>query len=228
MSENVQASEDQARESKGDVQETKGPSAKANATLGGNADAGVPVVAGQEAQLTGHEYDGIVEYDNPMPRWWVWSFWASFWFSLAYLFHYWVGNGTSVADDYQAEAAAVAAVEAERALGEDVSEDSLGRLLADGSSIAAGKAVFSTRCAACHLEQGQGSIGPNLTDANWIHGRGTLLDIHHVVSEGVLQKGMPAWSRQLTPAELRQVVAFVGTLRGTQVPGKAPEGELVE
>lgn len=186
------------------------------------------VVAGQEAQLTGHEYDGIVEYDNPMPKWWVWSFWASFWFSLAYLFHYWIGNGTSIAEDYRAEAAEIAAIEAKQALAEDVSEESLGRLLADANSVAAGKAVFVARCVACHLEQGQGAIGPNLTDANWIHGRGTLLDIHHVVSEGVLQKGMPAWSRQLTPTELRQVVAFVGTLRGTKVPGKAPEGDPVE
>ena len=53
------------------------------------------------------------------------------------------------------------------------------------------------------------------------------MDIFNTVSEGVAEKGMPAWSRQLTPAELRQVVVFVGTMRGTNVPGKAPEGQLV-
>ena len=70
-------------------------------------------------------------------------------------------------------------------------------------------------------------IGPNLTDNAWIHGAGKLTDIYGVVDGGVAAKGMPAWGRQLTPIELRKVVAFVGTLRGTNVPGKAAEGTPV-
>ena len=79
-----------------------------------------------------------------------------------------------------------------------------------------------------HAEQGQGNIGPNLTDDHWLHGKGTLMDIYGTVHDGVPQKGMPAWSRQLTPAELTKVVAFVGTLRGKDLPGKAPEGAEVD
>jgi len=180
-----------------------------------------------EGQLLDHAYDGIQEYDSPMPRWWVWIFWATFWFSLAYLFHYWVGNGVSVADAYSAEMAIVREKEAKRALAEQVSEATLGTVMADQASLTAGDAVFQTRCASCHREKGQGLIGPNLTDDSWIHGKGTLVDIYEVVNTGVLEKGMPAWGRQLSPSELRTVVAFVGSLRGTNVPGKPAEGTAV-
>ena len=179
-------------------------------------------------RLMDHVYDGIQEYDNPMPRWWIWMFWGSFWFSLAYLFHYWAGNGVSELESFEAEVAEVAAVEARKAMSDEVTEAGLTTLVADGKSVSGGGEVFQTRCAACHMEKGQGSIGPNLTDNSWIHGKGALMDIYKVVGEGVAAKGMPAWNRQLTPTELRQVVAFVGTLRGTNVEGKAPEGEPVQ
>jgi cytochrome c oxidase cbb3-type subunit III len=179
---------------------------------------------GDEDALLDHAYDGIQEFDNPMPRWWVWSFWATFVFSLGYLFHYWVGNGVSVADDYAGEMDVVNAARAKEAMAQQVSEATLLQVMSDSTSISAGSQVFSGKCVACHLDKGQGSIGPNLTDKHWIHGKGELMDIFNTVSEGVAAKGMPAWSRQLTPAELRQVVAYVGTLRGTNVPGKAPEG----
>lgn len=181
-----------------------------------------------EELLLDHTYDGIMEYDNPMPRWWVWLFWASFWFSCAYMFHYWVGNGDSVADTYRAEMDVLASERAKEAMAQAVSEESLAQLMGDASSVTGGQEVFAGKCVACHLEKGQGSIGPNLTDPFWIHGNGQLMDIYNTVAEGVPEKGMPAWSRQLTPQELRQVVAFVGTIRGSRVEGKAPEGEAVE
>lgn len=182
---------------------------------------------GSQESLLDHEYDGIQEFDNPMPRWWVWSFWATLWFSLAYLFHYWVGNGESVLAVYEDDVRVAAAVMAQEAMNQAVTEESLSPLLADAGTITAGQGVFAGKCSPCHLE-GQGSIGPNLTDQSWVHGKGTLMDIYQVVADGVPEKGMPAWNRQLTPAELRQVVAFVGTLRGKNMPGKDPEGTLIE
>lgn len=181
----------------------------------------------EQDQLLDHLYDGIQEYDNPMPGWWKAIFWGTFFYSIAYLFHYTVGNGTSPAEDYAEDLATANAIRAKEAMNQEISEASLAQVLVDASSISQGAAVFAARCVACHLEKGEGSIGPNLTDDHWIHGTGQLMDIHQVVSEGVAAKGMPAWSRQLTPAELRQVVAYVGTLRGTNVPGKAPEGEQI-
>jgi cytochrome c oxidase cbb3-type subunit III len=182
----------------------------------------------KEGALLDHAYDGIQEYDNPMPRWWVWIFWATFWFALAYLFHFWIGNGVSVSADYETEMKGVRALQAKEALKQTVSEETLTKMLADSSSIEAGKAVFTGKCAACHAEKGQGLIGPNLTDSSWIHGSGKLMDIYKTVSEGVAAKGMPAWEKQLAPAELRQVVSFVGSLRGSNVPGKAAEGTAVQ
>lgn len=177
----------------------------------------------KEDALLDHEYDGIQEFDNPMPRWWVWIFWGTLWFSLAYIFHYSVGNGESELSLYDHDVQKAAARLAEEAMSQAVTEESLAPLLLDVATTGAGQAIFSSKCAPCHLE-GQGSIGPNLTDRSWIHGTGQLMEIFRVVSDGVSDKGMPAWSRQLSPTELRQVVAFVGTLRGLEMSGKAPEG----
>jgi len=177
--------------------------------------------------LLDHEYDGIREYDNPLPGWWVAMFWGSFFFAIGYAFHYFVGNGVSVHDAYEQEMAVVRAEQAKRALAESVSESGLAKLGADGALMAEAKAIFGQRCTPCHGARAQGVIGPNLTDSYWLHGDGSLMAIHHTVSEGVPDKGMPSWKMQLTPAQVRELAAFVGTLRNTNVPGKAPQGELV-
>lgn len=177
-------------------------------------------------QLLDHEYDGIREYDNPMPGWWIAIFWGSFVFALGYIFHYHVsGRGTSIADAHAAEVAEAARVQAQRALGETVSEEGLGKLMADATMMADAKALFGQRCTPCHGDQGQGVIGPNLTDDHWLHGD-TLLDIHKTVSEGVPAKGMPSWRMQLSAIQVRELAAFVGTLRGKNVPGKPAEGAV--
>jgi cytochrome c oxidase cbb3-type subunit III len=176
-------------------------------------------------QLLDHEYDGIREYDNPLPRWWVLMFWGSFVFSIGYYFHYHVsGNGESVAVSYEAELRDAREVEAKRSLAAPVSEDSLGKLMSDAALMSDAQALFGSRCGPCHGDRAQGVIGPNLTDAAWLHGKGSLTDIFGVINDGVPAKGMPAWSKQLSPIEVRKLAAFVGTQRGKSVPGKAPEG----
>jgi cytochrome c oxidase cbb3-type subunit III len=182
----------------------------------------------EQDQLLDHEYDGIREYDNPLPRWWVWMFAGSFWFSVAYFFHYHVsGNGESVAAAYAADVAAAREVAAKASLAAPVSEESIGKLMADTALMNDTKALFALRCAACHGDRAQGTIGPNLTDDAWIHGSGKLVDIFGVINDGVLAKGMPAWGKQLSPIELRKLAAFVGTQRGRAIAGKAPEGAVV-
>ncbi len=98
--------------------------------------------------------------------------------------------------------------------------------LTSKSDLAAGKAIFRSKCFTCHGKQGEGGIGPNLTDEYWIHG-GTIADIVHVVRKGVPAKGMIAWERTLSPDEINQVASFVFvSLRGTNPPNaKAPQGE---
>jgi cytochrome c oxidase cbb3-type subunit III len=176
-------------------------------------------------QVLDHEYDGIKEYDNPLPRWWVLAFWASFWFSLGYFLYYHVfDKGESVAASYQRELVTAREQRLAQAAKEKVSEDGLAKLAADQGLVADAKLLFSERCAVCHGSDGQGLIGPNLSDGHWLHGRGELLQIYAVISEGVPAKGMPSWQAQLSPVQLRKLTAYVGSLRGKNLPGKAPEG----
>jgi cytochrome c oxidase cbb3-type subunit III len=181
--------------------------------------------AEREDLLLEHEYDGIREYDNPLPRWWTWIFWATFVFSIGYLFHYHVtGRGQSVLDEYAADMREAREQDARRAMGDKPSEQGLTKLAANAAMMEDAKALYGERCAACHGDRAQGLIGPNLTDAYWIHGKGSMMDIFEVIASGVPAKGMPAWSKQLSPMELQKLVAFIGSLKGSNVPGKAPEG----
>lgn len=181
-------------------------------------------------QLLGHEYDGIQEYDNPMPRWWVWIFWGSFYFSLGYFIHYHMtGNGESVAVAYETDLALAREKEAMAAMGGEVTEESLTKLMSNEAMLADAAKLFVLRCAQCHGANGEGLIGPNLTDNYWLHGDASLMSIHEVISEGVQTKGMPPWKKQLRPIELGKVTAYVGSLRGTNVTGpKGNEGRLIE
>lgn len=180
--------------------------------------------------LLNHEYDGIQEFDNPMPRWWVWLFWGSFYFSLGYFIHYHMtGNGESVASSYDTDLALAREKEALQAMGGGVTEDSLSKLMTNQAMMTDASKLFVQRCAQCHGNQGEGLIGPNLTDNYWLHGDASLMSIFEVISEGVQSKGMPPWKKQLRPIELSKVAAYVGALRGTNVPGpKGTEGRLIE
>lgn len=197
---------------------------------GDNHGAAESSASGSSAQdqLLDHEYDGIREYDNPLPRWWVWIFAGTFWFSLAYFFHFHLShNGASVAAAYEEDMREARELQAKASLAQPVSEESLGKLMADAALMKDAQALFGLRCGPCHGAKAEGVIGPNLTDSAWIHGQGTLTDIYAVIDQGVLAKGMPAWGKQLSPIEVRKLTAYVGTQRGKSVPGKAPEGAVV-
>ncbi len=183
----------------------------------------------ESASPLDHEYDGIREYDNPLPGWWVSIFWGSFFFAAGYLLWFHVlPNGRSVAASYTEDMAAFREEVAKRQLGEKVSESGLKTLMADAAMMKDAEVVFNQRCVPCHAEGGRGKIGPNLTDGYWIHGSGSLMEIYGVVADGVPAKGMPTWSRQLKPIELGKVVAYVGTLKNKNLPGKAPEGRATD
>ena len=177
-------------------------------------------------ELLDHEYDGIREFDNPIPAWWNWLFFLSFVFSVVYFFHYHVGAGQGVLASYEQEMEEFRKVEAARALAEakNISEEKLAGIMSDSAAIAAGKEKFGLYCASCHNKSGEGLIGPNLTDEFWLHGDATLMAIRKIVAQGVAAKGMPAWDKVLSADDMNNVVAFVGTIRGTNVKGKEPQG----
>jgi cytochrome c oxidase cbb3-type subunit 3 len=166
-----------------------------------------------------HVYDGIEEADNDLPRWWLLTFYGAIAFAVVYWFAYHeYGVGPSLADVYAENMAA-------RGANVVVTEESLTALAANPDEVEAGRAIFMTNCMACHKDQGQGDIGPNLTDAYWIHG-GTAMDIHATITNGVLTAGMPPWAGPLGPNGVNQATAFVLSIRDTNVAGKEPQGEL--
>lgn len=169
-----------------------------------------------------HEYDGIEEADNFLPKWWLYTLFGSIAFSAVYWFAY---HGFGFADLPRESFTKAMAARAEQSA--DVSNEALEALAQNSSMVEAGKALFVTNCAVCHLENGSGKIGPNLTDAHWIHG-GQAEDIYRVINQGVAAKGMPAWGPPLGPTNVRRVVAYTLTLRNTDKPGKAPQGEKVD
>ena len=180
-----------------------------------------------EDRILDHDYDGIREYDNPMPRWWLALFWISIAFSGVYFVYYHLGPGLLAVDAYNKDMIAYYDLQAQQflALGE-IGEGTLLELTADAALMAGGAQIYLAKCAQCHGNAGEGTIGPNLTDDYWLHGA-KLTDIYETVKEGVPAKGMLSWKNQLGPAELLAVSAYVGTLRGATPPSpKAPQGTL--
>lgn len=153
-------------------------------------------------QLLGHadEADGIEEYDNALPDWWIGLFWFTIIWAVAYTLHYHV-----IADRSQEQrlASELAAAEAKWPAGATPAAFVVTDELAE-----AGKAVYQTNCVACHGAELKGGIGPDLTDAEWIHGNAPE-QVLATITDGVSAKGMPAWGSILGPEKVRQVAAYV-------------------
>lgn len=183
----------------------------------------------EDVLIEGHTYDGIQEYDNPMPRWWVLMFWITIFWGAFYVLAISVGWINGYDQNLSKQNARIDALQASAAdANPDVTPEYLESIRDDQTLIAVGQTTFTAVCAACHGDKGQGLIGPNLTDNAWLHG-GSLLEIYDVVTDGVPHKGMPAWGSSLKHDQRVGVVAYIDTLRDTNVPGgKEPEGEVVE
>ncbi|PTM10023.1 MAG: cytochrome C oxidase subunit III [Bacteroidetes bacterium] len=175
-----------------------------------------------------HNYDGIKELDNNLPPWWIYGFYASIVFAAVYLIKYHVFNGDNQYKELEIEyAEAKIAIENYKKTAKDLVDINTVVLLTDASDLSAGKVIFDTNCVACHLADGGGSIGPNLTDKNWILGGG-IKNVFKTVSEGGRDgKGMIAWKQLLKPAEMAQVSSYVLQFQGTTpAKPKAPEGDI--
>ncbi len=175
-----------------------------------------------------HVYDGIIENNNPMPGWWIWLFIGTVIFGGIYWIHYTFGGGESLMQEFQASMKDIQKMQAS-APAPEVGEELLAMLGKDATALALGGKVYSEKCAMCHGVELQGLVGPSLVDKYWIHGKGTHKDIYTTVSQGVADKGMPAWGNALQPDEIKAVVAFVFSKKGTNPPNpKAPQGEPVD
>jgi len=178
--------------------------------------------------LADHEYDGIQEYNNPAPFWWQLFFYLSIAFAIGYYVYSEFGTAPSSDARLATELAEVRSLQnANRRSGPD--EKTLLAFLTQPEILKNGRTVFSEKCSTCHAPDGGGLVGPNLTDAFWLHGKGSASDIFKVVSEGVADKGMPSWGPLLSAAEVTNVVVYVKSLQGTRPASpKAPQGTKVE
>jgi cytochrome c oxidase cbb3-type subunit III len=178
-----------------------------------------------EPLLLDHEADGIRELDNQLPRWWVWLFYITIFYSAAYLLYYHVFRaGDLQAAEYNREIKA----------GETVKAAAMTRFEADipnlkpateAAALESGRQTYAKYCAACHRADGGGLVGPNLCDNYWMHGS-NYTDSVKVIWNGVPAKGMIAWNTTLKPDEIQAVAGFLYTLRGTQPTNpKPPENQ---
>jgi cytochrome c oxidase cbb3-type subunit 3 len=190
---------------------------------------GVPDEVEPDAPLLDHAYDGIREYDNPLPGWWRAGFWATIFFAAGYWMWFHVaGYGQTPDAKYQA---ALADYQGKRSIREaadaaSVTEDALARNASDPNLVDKGAQIFAVRCASCHDASGHGLIGPNLTDHFQLHGE-TRMDIFKTVRGGVPGTAMPAWGEQMAPTDVVAVATFAITLRGKDLPGKESQGQKV-
>jgi cytochrome c oxidase cbb3-type subunit 3 len=99
-------------------------------------------------------------------------------------------------------------------------------LLADADALSNGNILYQSKCAVCHGKEGEGGIGPNLTDEYWIHG-GSMSDIFKTIKNGVPEMGMIAWKNDLRARDMQEVASYIKTLVGTTPANpKDPQGEI--
>jgi cytochrome c oxidase cbb3-type subunit III len=174
-----------------------------------------------------HAYDGIAELDNPTPPWFMGLFYGSIAFGVIYLlvFHV-IGSGDIMTSEYTQEMAVAEQQREEyiRKVAGSINENTVTQLT-DAKGLDEGKVIFTQYCTACHGSHGEGKVGPNLTDAYWLHG-GNVKAVFHTITEGVPEKGMVSWKKQLNPLQVQQVTSYVLSLQGTNPAGaKEPQGE---
>lgn len=180
-------------------------------------------------KATGHVYDGIQEYDNPLPGWWYWLFIATIVLAPCYMAYYHVGApGRTLAEKFQ------------MANSENMRKQyaEIGDLSPDEATMLAymnkeqwmrvGESIFKTHCVSCHGADGGGNNGPNLCDDNYKNVK-QVTDIINVVNNGLAGGSMPAWATRLGHKnDIILVSAYVASLRGTTPKApKAPDGSVI-
>ncbi len=179
-------------------------------------------------KLFDHDYDGIREYDNPLPGWWKWLFVVSIIFSAAYIFYYHMGTATpTVYDKYESQIASYYENQLQRLGIQEADDATIVRLTHDKDMMTAMAGMFTGNCAQCHRPDGGGNIGPNLTDEFWKNVKKPS-DIYNVITNGVTGTAMAAWERRLREPQRILLAAYVASLRGSNPPNpKAPEGSAI-
>ena len=173
--------------------------------------------------LLDHSYDGIQEFDNPLPGWWKMLFWGTIVFCIPYTYFYHFGPGDSIHEKFEKDMAKFS-------LSLNLSEDAetILALRNDEEKLDLVRTKFTALCAACHNPQGSGvaNLGPNLTDQHWKNVQ-TLPDIARVLRDGVPGTAMVSQVANLNDDERILMAAYVASLSLNPVEGLPPEGEEI-
>lgn len=177
--------------------------------------------------ISGHEYDGIQEYDNPTPTWWhiIWLITivlSVFYFYMSLWSPMFVHQKDRLARAQERE---IKLLFAELGTLENT-EETLLSLMGDEKWMTFGAAVFRGNCVSCHGADAGGSVGPDLRDEYWISVE-RITDITGVIADGAANGAMPAWGNRLHPNEVILLASYIASLRGTGEGGKGPEGERI-
>ncbi len=176
--------------------------------------------------LIDHGFDGIMELDNQLPKWWVGLFWFGTVFCAVYISAYsftdFAHPLTEYEVEYKEQIASIAAYE------KDQPQVTIESAVFAEDNIAAGEEVFKTNCVSCHSEGGKGGIGPNLTDNFWHNQPEKTLfkNVFHVVENGVTGTAMQAWGKNgvLTGRDIQNVAAYVYHINQEQPPITPAQG----
>jgi cytochrome c oxidase cbb3-type subunit III len=176
--------------------------------------------------LKDHEYDGIRELDNELPSWWKWLFIVTIVFAIVYVVRLWVFHADDLVQKKEFDKEMVDAKASSAAKQTEVFEL---KILTDEVSLASGQETWTKICSVCHLLDGGGLVGPNMTDKYWIHGN-KIEDLFRIMETGVIEKGMISYKDQLSQKQRLQVASYVLVkLQGTTpATPKAPQGDLYE
>ena len=167
-------------------------------------------------ELTGHNYDGIQEYDNPTPGWWYAIFVASVLFGGFYLLVYHLAV-PSLADRHATAEARHLNMQFAELNKLETGEPKILTIMNEEAWLGRGAAIFTASCAICHSADGSGLVGPNLTDETYKNITG-LMDITALIINGTPNGSMPAQKNLLNDNEIALVTAYVASLRGKNLP----------
>jgi cytochrome c oxidase cbb3-type subunit 3 len=185
--------------------------------------------AHEEAKLTlDHNYDGIRELDNNLPPWWLYGFYACIVFSFIYIYRFHVSHSAPSSLQEYEMAMAQAEVEKQaylKSAANNVDENTV-VLSTDANALGEGKKLYTSSCAPCHGAEGQGTVGPNLTDDYWLH-NGSIKDVFKTIKYGVPEKGMKSWKDDFSPVQIAAIANYIKSIHGTKpANSKEPQGDL--
>ncbi|MGB0403599.1 MAG: cbb3-type cytochrome c oxidase N-terminal domain-containing protein [Salibacteraceae bacterium] len=185
----------------------------------------VPIEREEEIMFE-HEHDGIRELDNNLPPWWLWGFYLTIAIAPVYIGYYQFGDWSS-ASEYEA---AMIKAEEEKAIYlagmSNLIDENNVEAAFDEATLAEGREIWVANCVACHGDGGEGGVGPNMTDAYWLHGGG-VSNVFKTIKYGVPAKGMIPWEAQLSPGQMKSVASYILSLEGSNPANpKEPQGDI--